>query len=171
MNWTKPNQNSVSEYKWTYIGIVPDDDLLVVLEKNKNTIVDLMHQLSDERLKYVYAEGKWTIKELLLHIIDSERVFAYRILCFLRGEQKELPGYDENVYNENSFANDRSKESLIEEYISVRNSTVSLLKFMNETCIQNKGTANGSISSVNELAYMIAGHELHHLGVIKSKYL
>lgn len=171
MVWNKPKKECVSEYKWGYIGVVPELDLISVLENNKIKITELVEHLSSSKLEYRYDIGKWTIKEILLHIIDSERIFAYRVLCFLRGELKELPGYDENVYSENSFAINRSAESLIEEYKSVRAATITLLKSVDQSCVNNRGTANGTVSSVTELAYMIAGHEIHHLNVINTRYL
>ena len=170
-NWKRPLQNQVSEYKWGYIKLVPESNLVNTLIENRERYYEFFSSLDSNMLSYVYAPGKWTIREILLHIIDTERIFTYRILCFLRGELQSLPGYDDVVYNQNSFANTRTIKSLMDEYVSVRNATISLLNNIDESCINNVGTANGSKSTVLELAYMIAGHEIHHLNVIKERYL
>ena len=129
------------------------------------------NSIAKDKWSFSYAEGKWTIKEILLHLIDAERVFAYRTLCVSRKEELELPGFDHDEYLKNSNAKSRSHESLIEEYEAVRKASISLFKSFDEETLSYLGVANGSAISVKGLAYIIAGHELHHNSVIKERYL
>jgi uncharacterized damage-inducible protein DinB len=120
---------------------------------------------------YSYAPGKWTIKEALSHIIEAERIFAYRALCISRGEQQNLPGFEENDYVINSEANNRTLADLIEEFKAVRLSNLYFLKSLSTAQANRVGSSNGNPTSVRALAHMMAGHELHHLNIFKERYL
>ncbi len=170
-NWTKPNDSELTAYQKKYVDLVPSNDVIFFLESLEKGTTSLIQSLPAEKLSYCYAEGKWSIPQLMLHIIDTERIFSYRILAFARGEKASLPGFDENVYAETSYADKRNFQDIIEEYVSVRKATLSLLRSLSESQIQSKGTANGNPSTVRGLAYMLAGHEVHHMTVMKEKYL
>ena len=116
-------------------------------------------------------KGKWTPKEILLHVIDTERIFSYRALRISRSEKAELSGFDENSFAQNSNANNRSIEDLIDEYITVRTATISLFKSFPETIMKNTGIASGKPLSVVAAGYIICGHEIHHVNIIKERYL
>ncbi len=127
--------------------------------------------LSDENWQYSYAEGKWTPKEILLHTIDTERIFCYRALQIARSENAILPGFDENLFAENSNANERSPEDLINEYRTVRQATTALFESFSEQTMNNTGNANDKPLSVQAAGFIICGHELHHINIIKERYL
>jgi len=127
--------------------------------------------LRGEKLNYRYAQNKWTIKEILVHIIDDERIYAYRALCFARNDKTELPGFEQDDYALHSRANERSLENILEEYEAVRNATIALFNGLPEDSLLRMGTANNNKATVRAMAYHIAGHELHHMNIIKEKYL
>jgi len=155
-----------------YIGLVPDDGLLLKhLQDNFIAIRELILSLPEEKLHYRYAKDKWTIKEILVHIIDDERIYAYRALRFARNDKTELPGFEQNDYALNSGANDRSVQNILEEYEAVRHATIALFNGLPEDSFLRMGTANKNKVTVRALAYHIAGHELHHINIIKKKYL
>jgi len=154
-----------------YIGEVPENDLQNALMRQTEDSLRLFASLTDDQLDYRYAEGKWNIREIIVHLMDSERVFAYRAMCFARKDQTELPGYDENVYALNSYASQRSLKSLLEEYMVLRTSTVALFANLSPEVVQNSGIANKSVMSVSGLGFAIVGHEAHHVRVIQVRYL
>lgn len=124
-----------------------------------------------EKRSYRYAEGKWTIKEVLQHIIDAERVFAYRALCIARKDATPLPGFDENVYAENCKAEQRKWKDMINEFIAVRLSSESLFASFDDEQSETSGTASGKSIYVAAIGFIIAGHAIHHSKVVKEKYL
>ncbi len=131
---------------------------------------ELILSLPKKKHEYRYAEGKWTIKEIIQHLIDTERIFCYRALCFARAETTPLPGYEENDYAANSFANNRDIDSLLDEFDQVRSCTLSLFKSFDKTVYEKTGISNGHPLSVRAIAYILAGHELHHMNVIRERY-
>jgi uncharacterized damage-inducible protein DinB len=158
------------KYVQRYLDLIPSENWLEELNKTGEQTVELYAQLSDEQSLFAYAEGKWTLKELLLHLSDTERVFQYRILAFLRGDQNELPGFDEELYANQSFANERSLKSLLEEFQLVRKSSQILLESAQSSALQNIGTANGNQISAETVGKLIVGHNVHHLNIIKERY-
>jgi uncharacterized damage-inducible protein DinB len=130
-----------------------------------------MLSLPEEKLTYRYAKNKWTIKEILVHIIDDERIYAYRALCFARNDKTELPGFEQDDYALFSNANERSIENILNEYEAVRNATITLFESFDEAALLRKGIANKNGATVRALGYHLAGHELHHINIIKEKYL
>jgi uncharacterized damage-inducible protein DinB len=166
----KPKPDEYAAFYGNYINLVGDDPILNTLERLKETSYEFFITLSDALANHSYAEGKWTIKEVLGHMIDAERTFAYRILCFSRG-QKELPGFDENAYVQNSTFGSRSIQDLAAEYRATRESNIYLIRSLSPQQLTAIGIANGSKVSVRALVYIIAGHELHHHNVIKKHYL
>lgn len=171
MHISKPNSSDYPAYYATYINKVTSEDLLAELENNFIKTEKLIYSLTDEQLNYRYAEGKWSIKEVLLHIMDSERIFAYRALRFARQDKTALPGYEENEYAPLSKAAARSGDSIMKEFAALRKSSIELIKNFDEEQLNQSGIANGKQITVRALVYIIAGHELHHMQVISERYL
>ena len=159
------------KYIQRYLDLIPSEKWLEELKLVGEKTVSLYSYLTEEQSGFAYAKGKWTLKEVLLHLSDTERIFQYRILAFARGEKSELPGFDEEGYAANSFANERSLESLLEEYQLVRNSSLILLETLNPSVLSNIGTANGNQISVETVCKLIVGHNIHHLNVVEERYL
>jgi uncharacterized damage-inducible protein DinB len=169
---SKPRDGEFPAYAIMYIGLVPGDRLVLKhLQDNFQAAKRLILSLPEEKLYFRYAEGKWTIKETLVHVVDDERIYAYRAMCFARNEQTKLPGFEQDDYVVYSGANERSIENIFEEYEAVRNATVTLFNGLPENSLLRTGIANNNKASVRALAYHIAGHELHHINLIKEKYL
>lgn len=159
------------KYIQRYLDNIPSENWLEELKKSGEKTLEIYSNLSENQSHFAYDEGKWTLKELLLHLSDTERVFQYRILAFSRGEKNELPGFDEELYAQNSFANERSLESLLQEYKLVRKSSEILLETLNSSVLNNIGTANGNQISVETIGKLIVGHNYHHLNIIEERYL
>lgn len=159
------------KYIQRYLDLIPSENWLEELKKSGDKTVSLFSFLTEEQSKFAYAEGKWTLKEVLLHLSDTERIFQYRVLSIARGEEKNLPGFDEELYAQNSFANDRSLDSLLEEYQLVRRSSEILLETFNPSVLNNIGTANGNQISAETIGKLIVGHNIHHLNVVEERYL
>ncbi|MGO4710809.1 DinB family protein [Chryseobacterium sp. 2TAF14] len=159
------------KYIQRYLDLIPSENWLEELKNSAEKTIDIYSKISEEQSHFAYAEGKWTLKEVLLHLSDTERVFQYRILAIARGEEKNLPGFDEELYAQNSFANERSLNSLVEEYQLVRKSSQILMETFNPSVLNNIGTANGNQISVETIGKLIVGHNLHHLNVIEERYL
>lgn len=159
------------KYIQRYLDLVSSENWLKELKKSGEKTVKIYSNLSEEQSFFAYDDGKWTLKELLLHLSDTERVFQYRMLAFARGETANLPGFDEEMYAENSFANERSLESLLDEYKSVRASSQVFLETLNTSVFNNTGTANGNQISVETIGKLIVGHNVHHLNIIEERYL
>lgn len=174
----KPLPEEYPAYSSIYMDLLQDDDrILEHLWSNFLLIKEYVSALTEEQLLYRYAEGKWTIKEILVHLIDDERIFAYRALRYARNDSTPLHGFDQDHYAKYSGANLRSLESILEEYESVRKSTISLFQYLPEASFLRAGKGidyDGSVinkRTVRALAYHIAGHELRHFNIIKERYL
>lgn len=167
----RPQAGEYLPYFKRYIALVPaDTELLEHLSGSLQPLVDQLKGLSEAQLLYRYQPEKWTIKEVLLHLIDCERIFCNRALRIARGEQTPLPGFEENAYVAASGANERSGESLLEEMQAVRQATLTLLHGLPTPAWMRTGTANEGPMSVRALAYIIAGHALHHQQILKERY-
>jgi len=168
----KPKDNEFPPYANMYIQLLPDDGLLLKhLKNNFKSTKELILSLPEEKLNYRYAENKWTIKEVLVHIIDDERIYGYRALRFARNDKTELPGFEQDDYVLYSQANERNIKNIMEEYEVVRGSTIALFDGLPEDSFLRMGTANNNKVTVRALAYHIAGHELHHINILREKYL
>lgn len=167
----RPDPSEFAEYYALYIDKVPDGDLALILEQTLTETVNLLTGIDDQKAMYRYDTGKWSIKEIIQHLIDGERVFQYRALRFGRGDETDLPGYDHDRYARDSQADYRSMHDLLDELSAVRAATISLYRSMNNDMLMRSGTANGNKQSVRSLFYIIPGHELHHMQVIRNKYL
>jgi len=166
----RPQPDEYSAYAARYVDLVGDEPILEILENLQESTYDLLMGISEEKAAYPYADDKWTIKQVVGHMADTERVFAFRALAFSR-EAVELPGFDQDVYMENTTFNFRSLEDIADEFKTVRQSTLYLLSSLTEEQSTQKGIASGNPVSVRGLAYMIAGHELHHIKILKERYL
>jgi hypothetical protein len=167
------NENEYSSFNKPYIlaALETGKDIIPNLEDSLMRFFELLAELPKEKQLFAYAEGKWTIKELVQHMIDTERIFAYRAHRISRGDQTELSGFDENYFMDHSNANEMPYNKLLEEFLFIRNSTIAMFKgFSNEMLLQ-KGVASESVISVRALGLMLTGHVLHHLGVIQERYL
>ncbi|MFD2999190.1 DinB family protein [Pontibacter toksunensis] len=167
----RPTTDEYPDYYQNYMKLLPEGDLLFMLEKQASDLRYMLKDISNEQAEEAYAEGKWSIKELLQHLIDSDRIFGYRALCFSRGEEASLPGWDEAKYIHNSFANIRSLESLLDEYELTRRSNMAMFHSFTHEMINNYGVANGRKMKLRGLLHVIAAHELHHLNILKTRYL
>ncbi|WP_242916857.1 DinB family protein [Pontibacter liquoris] len=168
---TFPQPTEYSPAFANYIQEAQAEDLLEGLTASYTYIAGLMQELSEEKLLHRYAAGKWSIKELLVHMMDAERIFAYRALRFARQDKTELPGFDEGIYVIPSKADARDMMALLAEYTAVRTATIALFRSFDAEALQQTGVANGNVCSVRALGYVILGHEIHHLKVIRERYL
>lgn len=166
----RPEPDEYGQFYQGYIEQVDQGDILEILKDQMHETYTLINSLTAKQAGYRYAEGKWTVKEVIGHLIDSERIFAYRGLCFARNETKALPGFDQDAYVDEGNFTDRSTQSIGDEYFSLRNATIVLFDSFSEEILSRKGIANDATFSVRSLAYIIAGHERHHLDVLRDKY-
>src|SRR5579872_1352898 len=168
----KPSPGEYPAYADMYMKLLPEDGrILPFMKAQIEKTKEFVYHISNKQWEYVYAPGKWSIKEVLVHIVDDERIYAYRALRIGRGDQTPLPGFEQNDYVPYSCANERSVSSILKEYTAVRKATLSLFKNFSEADLLRRGTANNHVVSVRALLYHIAGHELHHLHIIEEKYL
>jgi hypothetical protein len=168
----KPAAGEYKDYSAAYISKVPDDGMVLqYLQTDFETIRTLVIDLPEEKLLSAYAPGKWTLKEILVHMMDTERIFAYRALRIARNDKTDLPGFEQDEYTPYLYANERSIANIMEEYGLQRKSTVALFSNFDESAFTRTGFANGAPLSVRAALYIIAGHELHHLQIIREKYL
>ena len=168
---SKPNPADYPEYFGRYINQVDEEDLTEGFKIQFSKIDKFLRSIDEEKANYAYAPGKWTLRELLQHVIDAERIFDYRALCFARNETLSLPSFDENLYADNSNANARIWKNLSDEFINVRRSTQDLFKSFSDEMLQQKGIANNNSTSVLSLGFIILGHVQHHIKVVEEKYL
>ncbi len=174
----KPIAGEYPEYSRIYMDLLEDDGkILEHLWNNFLMIRNYIHTIPTEKLRYRYAKDKWTIKEILVHLIDDERIFAYRALRYARNDDTPLHGFEQNQYAKYSNANERSLENIFHEYETVRKATISLFQNLPEDSFIRKGCGieyDGSIineRTVRALVYHIAGHELRHFNIIKERYI
>lgn len=171
MNEALINHN-FAEYFNFYISLVDEKlDVTSALDQAHKRTNILLASLTEEKSNYAYAEGKWTIKELLVHMIDTERIFCNRALRFARNDQADLPGYDHDGYVPNSGANERTLNDIENEFNLVRQGTVALFNSFTPEMLDRKGTANGNHLTVLSIGFIIAGHETHHVNILEERYL
>ncbi|AKD03765.1 DinB family protein [Pontibacter korlensis] len=168
---TPPAPEEFSGYMGNYVQQAKTENLIEGLTASYVYITGLVQGLTEEQLHFRYAEGKWSIKELMVHLIDAERIFSYRALRFARQDKTELPGFDENQYAKVSKADSRDINSIVAEYTSLRTSTIELFKSFDDEALQQRGVASGQEVSVRALGYVILGHEVHHQKIIRERYL
>lgn len=166
-----PDTSEYAPYYGRYISLVPAGDVVHALEDQPGETVALLSNLTEEQGDFRYAPDKWSIKEMLGHVIDGERVFSYRALRFARNDQTPLPSFEQDDYVRDGNFRDRRLADLIEEFVSVRRATVWLFRTLSPEAWMRSGVASENLVSVRAMAYIIAGHELHHRRVLKEKYL
>ncbi|MBO0323301.1 DinB family protein [Muricauda sp. CAU 1633] len=155
----------------TYLLALDDVDLIQELNRGRDEFTTLLEGVPESKLGYAYGEGKWTLAEVLLHIMDAERVFQYRALCFARNDKTPFPGFDQDEYVPESNASARTKDDLLQEYKAIRESTLCLYNSFDEEVLKRIGMASGSQMSVRAMGFIISGHQAHHLKIIRKKYL
>lgn len=166
----KPQVNDYPSPFAGYISKVETDSIREAVKKYAAPLADYYTHLPEEKADYKYAEGKWTLKEMLQHIIDAERVFAYRVMCIARQDKTSLPSFDENSYADHSMAASRSFADLKEEFLATRKSTDLLLLSLNDEQLATLGTSSNKPVTANALAYVVFGHMLHHKDILEERY-
>jgi uncharacterized damage-inducible protein DinB len=166
----RPNLAQVPPFYHKYINLVTGDNLYTLLQENKEATKDFLTSIEDNKWDFRYAEGKWSIKELVQHITDSERIFSYRALCIARGEIASLPGFDENLYAAASNAGHRSKQQLITEINVVQDATRLLFQSFTDDQLDRSGIANNNSITVRGIGFIILGHLLHHKNILQERY-
>lgn len=162
---------SVPPFYQGYLDSVQEDDLMEALNKNTRQFRKFLKNIPGKKINYAYAEGKWTVKELLQHIVDAERVFVYRALSFARKDTANLPSFDENVWAITAKAPKRKWNDLVDEFKSLRAANLAFFASLDEEQLQQTGTANNNIISVVALGFVVAGHVEHHMRIIRERYL
>lgn len=166
----RPAVGDHAEFFQGYIDLVPQDDVLVQLASQGRLMQERIGNATEQQGNHRYADGKWTVKQVVQHVIDGERLFGYRALCIARGDRQSLPGFDENAYAEQDGSAARNMASLAEEHGTVRAATLSLYGGFDGAVWQRRGLANGQSIAVRALPWITAGHELHHVAVLQERY-
>ncbi len=166
----RPDKNEAADYYWVYIDQVEGTDILSTLSRQANEVVEVAKSIDEQRSLHRYAPDKWSIREVLNHISDTERAFAFRALWFARGFTDPLPGYDQNIAMAGSGANDRSWASHVADFTAVRAATMTLFETVPAEAWSRRGIASGKEFSVRAMAFIAAGHVAHHLRLLREKY-
>jgi len=167
----RPKKEEHPEYYNYYVDLVKQEDVVNALTETKKTSSDFIKNIPIELANYAYADGKWTTKQVLIHCIDTERITATRALRFARGDSQKSTSFDENLYAAAGQFNKRSLYDLLHEFSLSRESNIALFKSFDEETLNSMGSANNNRMSVRAILFMIAGHEKHHVNVIKERYL
>ena len=168
---TQPQANEAASYYFRYIDLARTDDIVSFMDQQMKETMPFLEGISEDRSTHRYAADKWSIRELLNHVSDGERIFCGRALWFARGFTDPLPSFEQEVAVAGANANDTSWADLVEEFRTVRFATLSFLRNLPEEAWSRTGVASDSVVSVNALAYIIAGHLAHHVNVLKERYL
>ena len=167
----RPETNEYAAYYEKYVSLVPDADITVTLARQNEETLALLGTVTEERAGFRYEPGKWSIKQVVGHLIDAERIFAYRALAIARGERQALPGMEQDKYMAHADFDARTLADLAEEFAHVRRSNVLMLRGLDAEAWQRRGVASDNEVTVRALAYIIAGHEAHHVQVLRTRYL
>jgi uncharacterized damage-inducible protein DinB len=168
---TKPDAGEHAPYYSRYVDLVPDGDVMGTLSAQIQPTLGALREISDADSLKRYAAGKWSIREILGHVIDAERIFGYRALRFARNDQTPLPGFEQDDYIAPARFDSRPWAALVAEFETVRQSSLAMFRGFDQEAWMRRGVAAGNPMSVRAVAYVIAGHERHHMGVIREKYL
>jgi uncharacterized damage-inducible protein DinB len=166
----RPDSSEYGSYFGNYIGNVPEDDVVAALASQRDETRKFLAAIPEERASYRYAAGKWSIREVVGHFTDAERVFAYRAMAIARGERQSLPGFDENLYVETAGFDSRTLRELADACLAVRNASLMLYGQLSAQAWDRSGLANNNPVSVRALAYITVGHERHHLRILRERY-
>jgi hypothetical protein len=167
----RPDRTEAAEYYFTYIDRVPDGDICATLASQRTDVISLLRGISDERSGHRYAPGKWSIREVIAHLNDTERLFVFRALWFARGFDSALPSFDQNVALASSGADARPWGSLVDEFGAVRDATLAFFTHLPGAAWSRRGTASDNPFSVRALAWIAAGHVTHHEDILRQRYL
>ena len=167
----RPEPGDYATYYERYIKLVEGDDILKILNDQSKKTQDVLNSFSEHKGNFRYAEGKWTVKEVVGHLLDTERVFAYRALCIARGEKKSLPGFDQDDYVKDGNFNRRELFELNYEFRLLRESNLLLFRSFSQEMLKKRGFANETSVTVLAILFIIAGHEKHHMNVLREKYI
>jgi uncharacterized damage-inducible protein DinB len=167
----RPLETDYAPYYKSYIENIEGDNILEILNKQNQLTQNVLNSFSEYKGNYSYAPGKWTVKEVVGHMTDTERVFAYRALCIARGEKQPLPGFEQDDYVKEGNFNKRELFDLNYDYRLLRESNLLLFKSFDDKILARRGTASGYEVTVNALLFMIAGHSFHHIEILKTRYL
>lgn len=159
------------KYIQRYLDLVPSAQWIEEMKIASDETLQIYESLSEEQGNYAYAEGKWSLKTLLQHLIDTEKVFAYRALRFSRKDQSVVSGFDEEAWADHSYADSRTLKSLIKEFKLTRKQSFIFFKTLPEDALQLSGTVNGNSINVETIGKLTVGHNIHHLNIIKERYL
>lgn len=167
----RPGDDEYAPFYATYVSKVPEGDLIALLTNQISEVMTLLRPVSEQRANGAYAPGKWTLKEVVGHIADTERVMSYRAMVFARADQGPLPKFDENAWIVPAHFNERTLGSLIDEWVAARSSSIALLAGLPADAPARRGIASSKEISVRALAHIIYGHVAHHAGIIRERYL
>jgi len=168
---TRPSSSEHAPYYSRYIDLVPEGDILQILEVQGETTLRYLSSVTEEKAMFRYAPGKWSLKEVVGHVIDTERVFAFRAFAFSRNDRNPLPGMEQEDYAHGANYEQRPLRDILDEFREVRRSNLRLFRSFNDEMLMRKGIASGYEFSVRCLPYIIAGHELHHVEILRERYL
>jgi PAS domain-containing protein len=166
----RPDASEYAPFYHGYITSVPEGDVLDLLRSGGRELTDALGRIPEDRGGHRYAPEKWTIREVIGHLIDAERIFAYRALRFARDDRTQVPGFDENEYVKTAGSDERTIADLVRELAAVRESTALLFESLPEAAWRRTGIANGNPITVRALAYVVAGHSRHHLRILRERY-
>lgn len=167
----RPANDEFNPFYAGYVGTVPDGDVAARLQSELDAGLVFYRGVPEAKRAYRYGEDKWTIRQVLGHVVDTERIFSYRVLCIARGDQTPLPGMDQNEYMDGADFEGRSWDSLMTEYEHLRRANIALVASLGGAEFDRRGTASGFGISVRALVWILAGHEMHHRKVIAERYL
>jgi uncharacterized damage-inducible protein DinB len=171
MTQKRPEKSDYAIYFEKYVGLVPGGDFLEILEEQQATLIRMLSPLSEVQAEFRYAPGKWSIKEVLGHINDAERIFAYRLLRIARGDETPLPGFEQDGYIEKGNFSARTISDLLEEYSAVRKASIALIRSLDDKAWMRRGNASQKEITALALGFIIAGHERHHRIILEERYL
>ena len=167
----RPEKGDYPEYFETYFQNIKDENPIELMVSQKKELLNLLSTTNENEANYSYTDGKWSIKEVLGHLIDSERVFCYRAVAIARGETQPLPGFEQDDYVNGGNFNSRELTDLIDEYQKIRDASIPLFKSFDETDYNKRGIANNNPLTVRAVLFLIPGHEKHHINILKERYL
>lgn len=166
----RPAAHEFPAYYEQYVDQVVEDDVMSTLEGQREEMAAIAAVLDDDRARYRYEDGKWSIKEVIGHLLDAERIFGTRALCIARGEEQPLPGFDENTYVANALFDERPLKSIMDEWFHLRDANICLFASLSEEDVSRIGIANGKPITPRAIIWTIAGHTVHHLRILRERY-
>lgn len=168
---TKPSASEYAPYYGKYVALVHEDDVIEALTNQLSETLELLRGITEEQSAFRYAPDKWSIKQVVGHICDTERIFAYRALCFARNEQAPLPGFEPDDYVAAANFDERTLHDLTDGFETIRRATINLFRHLNDEAWTRRGLASGNEFTVRALAYLTVGHERHHIEALRTRYL